>query len=176
MKDGHEDRNTDPLTAIEKNKVLQDSRCFDDRQINSKECLSIITKILFLLNQGEELTDNEGTELFFRVTKLFQSTDPRLRRMVYLILKELKPKESEAMMVTSSLMRDISGSTDNFYKANAIRVLAKVVDASIIGQVERYIKTAVVERNDLVASAAIMAGIRLVKLAPEIIKRWVAEV
>jgi len=52
--------------------------------------------------------------------------------MVYLILNELKPKESEAIMVTSSLMRDISNNENNFYKANAIRDLSKIIDSSLL--------------------------------------------
>ena len=38
----------------------------------------------------------EATEVFFAVTKLFQSKDPNLRRMVYLIIKEISPSSDEA--------------------------------------------------------------------------------
>ncbi|XLS93846.1 hypothetical protein HN51_069854, partial [Arachis hypogaea] len=37
----------------------------------------------------------EATEIFFAVTKLFQSRDLGLRRMVYLIIKELSPSSDE---------------------------------------------------------------------------------
>lgn len=37
----------------------------------------------------------EATEVFFSVTKLFQSRDIGLRRMVYLIIKELSPSADE---------------------------------------------------------------------------------
>ncbi|XLR23493.1 hypothetical protein S83_051393, partial [Arachis hypogaea] len=37
----------------------------------------------------------EATEVFFAVTKLFQSRDLGLRRMVYLIIKELSPSLDE---------------------------------------------------------------------------------
>lgn len=37
----------------------------------------------------------EATEVFFSVTKLFQSKDTGLRRMVYLIIKELSPSSDE---------------------------------------------------------------------------------
>lgn len=37
----------------------------------------------------------EATEVFFSVTKLFQSRDIGLRRMVYLMIKELSPSADE---------------------------------------------------------------------------------
>lgn len=37
----------------------------------------------------------EATEVFFAVTKLFQSKDIGLRRMVYLMIKELSPSADE---------------------------------------------------------------------------------
>ena len=37
----------------------------------------------------------EATEVFFATTKLFQSKDVGLRRMVYLMIKELSPSADE---------------------------------------------------------------------------------
>jgi hypothetical protein len=37
----------------------------------------------------------EATEVFFSVTKLFQSKDIGLRRMVYLVIKEISPSSDE---------------------------------------------------------------------------------
>ena len=42
----------------------------------------LITKLLHLVTQGDELSSNEVTEVFFGVTKLFQSNDMNLRRCV----------------------------------------------------------------------------------------------
>lgn len=39
----------------------------------------------------------EATEVFFAVTKLFQSKDVGLRRMVYLMIKELSPSADEVL-------------------------------------------------------------------------------
>ncbi|KAL5972354.1 hypothetical protein ACLOJK_041608 [Asimina triloba] len=44
---------------------------------------------------GETFTKVEATEVFFAVTKLFQSKDSGLRRMVYLMIKELSPSADE---------------------------------------------------------------------------------
>ena len=35
------------------------------------------------------VTQKEATEVFFSVTKLFQAKDANLRRMVYLVIKEV---------------------------------------------------------------------------------------
>jgi coatomer protein complex subunit gamma len=84
---------------------------------------------MYLMNEGEELTEAESTDVFFKITKLFQSNDVNLRRMVYLILKELNVKDTEVFIVVSSLQRDISGNVDLF-RGNAIRVLARILDPS----------------------------------------------
>ena len=41
------------------------------------------------MNMGDTLSSSENSEVFFGVTKLFQSTDVNLRRMMYLFIKEV---------------------------------------------------------------------------------------
>ncbi|KAL6221108.1 hypothetical protein ACLB2K_008860 [Fragaria x ananassa] len=77
---------------IEKGAVLQEARVFfNDAQLDSRRCYLVITKLLYLLNRGETFTKIVTTEVFFAMTKLVQSTDKGLRRMVYLMIKELLP-------------------------------------------------------------------------------------
>ena len=101
--------------------------------------------------------------MFFSVTKLFQSKDSNLRRMVYLIIKEICPSENEVIIVTSSLMKDMNSKID-LYRSNAIRALCNITDAGLLGQIERYLKQAVVDRNAVVASAALVSGTHLLKV------------
>ncbi|KAI8027574.1 Coatomer subunit gamma-2 [Camellia lanceoleosa] len=108
-----------PFLGIEKGAVLQEARVFNDPQLDPRRCSQVITKLLYLLNQGESFTKVEATEVFFSVTKLFQSKDLGLRRMVYLIIKELSPSADKVIIVTSSLMKDMNSKTD-MYRANAI--------------------------------------------------------
>jgi coatomer protein complex subunit gamma len=54
-----------------------------------KKCCQLITKLLHILTQGEPFTSTETTDVFFGVTKLFQSKDANLRRMMYLFIKEV---------------------------------------------------------------------------------------
>ncbi|CAL9151207.1 unnamed protein product [Musa hybrid cultivar] len=147
-----------PFLGIEKGTVLQEARVFNDPQLDARRCAQV-----------------EATEVFFAVTKLFQSKDTTLRRMVYLIIKELSPSADEVIIVTSSLMKDMNSKID-MYRANAIRVLSKITDGTLLTQIERYLKQAIVDKNPVVASAALVSGIHLLQTNPEIVKRWSNEV
>ncbi|MBA0688057.1 hypothetical protein Goari_005866, partial [Gossypium aridum] len=95
--------------------------------------------------------------------------------MVYVIIKELSPSADEVIIVTSSLMKDMTSKTD-MYRANAIRVLCQITDGTLLTQIERYLKQAIVDKNPVVASAALVSGIHLLQTNPEIVKRWSNEV
>ncbi|CAN0866802.1 Coatomer subunit gamma [Linum grandiflorum] len=164
-----------PFLGIEKGAVLQEARVFNDPQLDPRRCSQVITKLLYLLNQGESFTKVEATEVFFSVTKLFQSRDVGLRRMLYLMIKELSPSSDEVIIVTSSLMKDMNSKTD-MYRANAIRVLCRITDGVLLTQIERYLKQAIVDKNPVVASAALVSGILLLQTNPEVVKRWSNEV
>jgi hypothetical protein len=89
----------------------------------------VLTKVLYLINTGETFSNEEAVDLFFAVTKLFQSPDVHLRRMVYLIIKELKIESDSSLIVVSCLSKDMTSKIDLF-RANSIRVLAKIMDVS----------------------------------------------
>lgn len=65
--------------------------------------------------------------------------------------------------MTSSLMKDMNSKTD-LYRANAIRVLCRITDGGLLGQIERYLKQAVVDKNPVVSSAALVSGIHLLQV------------
>jgi coatomer protein complex subunit gamma len=72
-------------------------------------------------------------------------------------------------------MKDMNSKTD-MYRANAIRVLCRIIDGTLLTQIERYLKQAIVDKNPVVASAALVSGIHLLQANPEIVKRWSNEV
>jgi coatomer subunit gamma len=137
-----------PFQNLEKTTVLQEARTFNDTPVNPRKCTHILTKILYLLNQvrhsecllsrnpninlllniqGEVLGTVEATEAFFAMTKLFQSRDVILRRMVYLGIKDLAGIAEDVIIVTSSLTKDMTGRED-MYRAAAIRALCSITD------------------------------------------------
>lgn len=163
-----------PFQNIEKTTVLQEARTFNDTPVNPRKCTHILTKILYLLNQGEQLGTTEATEAFFAMTKLFQSRDVILRRMVYLGIKELSAIAEDVIIVTSSLTKDMTGKED-LYRAAAIRALCSITDVTMLQAIERYMKQAIVDRNSAVSSAALVSSLHLTKIAGDVVKRWVNE-
>jgi len=139
-----------------------------------------MTKVLYLLNNGVEFTAQEATDLFFAATKLFQSQDPILRRMTYLVLKELTPYAKDVIIVCASLTKDMNSKNNN-YRANAIRALCCAVDdMALLGQQgDRLLKQAVVDKDPYVSTSALVSAYHLSHVSPqnqEIIKRWLQEV
>ena len=131
-----------------------------------------MAKILYLINQGETLGTTEATECFFAITKLFQSKDTVLRRMVYLGIKCLSTIAEDVIIVTSSLTKDMTGKED-MYRASAIRALCTITDATMLQAIERYMKQAIVDRNAAISSAALVSSLHLSRTGGgmEVVKR-----
>uniref|UniRef100_A0A1B6DU23 Coatomer subunit gamma n=3 Tax=Clastoptera arizonana TaxID=38151 RepID=A0A1B6DU23_9HEMI len=108
------------------------------------------------------------------MTKLFQSKDVMLRRMVYLGIKDLSSLADDVIIVTSSLTKDMTGHED-LHRAAAIRALCSITDVTMLQTIERYMKQAIVERNSAVSSAALVSSLHLTKVAGDVVKRWVNE-
>ncbi|CAD0109666.1 unnamed protein product [Aureobasidium uvarum] len=131
--------------------------------------------ISLLLFTGEKFPQNEATSLFFGISKLFQNKDASLRQMVYLVIKELANTAQDVIMVTSSIMKDTAVGSDVVYRANAIRALCRIIDASTVQAIERNIKTAIVDKTPSVSSAALVSSYHLLPIARDIVRRWQSE-
>ncbi|KAL0858780.1 hypothetical protein ABMA27_011249 [Loxostege sticticalis] len=169
-----EDSGGNPYQNLDKTIVLQEARYFNQSPVNPRKCSLILTKILYLLNQGEKFTTQEATEAFFATTKLFQSKDVMLRRMVYLCIKELSTLAQDVIIVTSSLTKDMTGKED-LYRAAAIRALCSITDSTMLQAIERYMKQAIVDKNPAVSSAALVSALHLSSTAPDLVRRWANE-
>ncbi|XP_014776562.1 coatomer subunit gamma-2 [Octopus bimaculoides] len=173
-KKDEEDGGSNPYNHLEKATVLQEARTFNESPINPRKCSQILTKILYLLNQGENFGRTEATEAFFAMTKLFQSKDMTVRRLVYLGIKEMSSIADDVIIVTSSLMKDMTGREDQF-RGPAIRALCSITDGSMLQAIERYMKQAIVDKVHSVSSAALTSSLHLCKGNQEIVKRWINE-
>jgi len=154
--------------------VLSETRAFHESPLDAPKCVRLITELLYLLSQGSNLSTKEQDDLFFAFMKLFQSQNTRLRRMVYVLLKDISEGATSVFMVTNSLSKDMQSKNDS-YRANAIRV-SRILDAGTVAQIDRYLKAAVVDKSPFVASAALVCGVALAHSAPDMIRRWVNEV
>ncbi|KMZ07035.1 coatomer subunit gamma isoform X3 [Drosophila simulans] len=173
-KDEEEDGPSNAYQNLEKTSVLQETRTFNETPVNPRKCIHILTKILYLINQGEQLVAREATDCFFAMTKLFQSKDVVLRRMVYLGIKELSSIAEDVIIVTSSLTKDMTGKED-LYRAAAIRALCSITDNTMLQAVERYMKQCIVDKNAAVSCAALVSSLRLANTAGDVVKRWANE-
>jgi coatomer protein complex subunit gamma len=160
---------------LDKGVVLQETRMFSETPLRTRECYNLLTKILYLLSKGDQLNTKEATDVFFAVTKLFQSNDVPLRRMTYLVLKELTALAQDVIIAISILIKDMS-SNQEIFKANAIRVLCRITDTSMLTQIERYVKTAIVDKDPYVSSCALVSSIHLSHSSIEVVRRWNEEV
>ncbi|XP_063547114.1 coatomer subunit gamma-2-like [Cydia strobilella] len=159
---------------LDKTTLIQEARYFNSTPVNPRKCILILSKILYLLNQGEKLTTQEATDMFFATTKLFQSKDVMLRRLVYLCIKELSSMAQDVIIVTSSLTKDMTGKED-LYRAAAIRALCSITDSTMLQAIERYMKQAIVDKNPAVSSAALVSALHLSGTNPDLVRRWVNE-
>lgn len=169
-----EDGGGNQFQNLEKTTVLQEARTFNDTPVNPRKCAHILTKILYLLNQGEQLGTMEATDVFFAMTKLFQSRDVVLRRLVYLGIKELSSVAEDVIIVTSSLTKDMTGKED-LYRAAAIRALCTITDGGMLAAIERYMKQAIVDRSPAVSSAALVSSLHLTNVSGDVARRWANE-
>lgn len=162
--------------ALDKMTVFQEcSSGFNTSPIQSKKCRALLTKLVHLMSTGESFPAEEATSLFFSITKLFQHKDPSLRQMVYVAIKDLALTANDVIMVTSSIMKDVQDSSANIYKPNAIRALIRIIDASIVQNIERLMKTAISDKHPSVSSAALVSAYHLVPITKDVIRRWANE-
>ena len=94
-----------------------------------------------------------------------------------MIIKEMATKSQDIIIVTSSLTQDMTNAKlEAVYKASAIRALGMIIDGSMVPSVERFLKTAMADRNGHMASAALATGIHLFAANKEAVRRWLPDV
>ncbi|KAI0999402.1 putative coatomer subunit gamma [Podosphaera aphanis] len=176
MSYGKKDEDSDAaFLKVDRTSVFQEARLFNSSPIQPRKCRVLLTKIALLLYTGEKFPTNEATTLFFGISKLFQNKDASLRQMVHLIIKELAHSAEDIIMVTSTIMKDTGGGTDAIYRSNAIRALCRIIDASTLQSIERVIKTAIVDKNPSISSAALVSSYHLLPIARDVVRRWQSE-
>ncbi|EPQ29096.1 uncharacterized protein PFL1_03385 [Pseudozyma flocculosa PF-1] len=161
-----------PTFYQDKTSVIQEARVFNETPISPRKCRILLTKVVYLLYMGETFSRQEATTLFFGATKLFQHKDPALRQMVYLAIKELSPFADDIIMVTASIMKDMQPNVEVIYRPNAIRGLSRVVDPSMVQGLERFFKSAIVDKNTSISSAALVSAYQLQIAARDVVRRW----
>lgn len=63
-----------PFVGIQTGVVVREAyTLFNEQTLRTGKCITVLTKILYLITKGETFSDEEATQLFFAATKLFQS-------------------------------------------------------------------------------------------------------
>ncbi|KAH7107090.1 coatomer subunit gamma [Auriculariales sp. MPI-PUGE-AT-0066] len=158
-----------------KTTILQEARVFNESPVSPRKCRQLLTRIIYLFYTGETFVPIEATPLFFGITKLFQNKDAALRQMVYVAIKELSTVAEDVIMVTSSIQKDMQPNLEVVYRANAIRALCRIIDASMVQSTERFFKAAIVDKNTAISTAALVSSYHLFPVSKDVIKRWVNE-
>lgn len=72
-----------PFEHLDKGAVVQNVRLFSAPKVKSRDAYLLLTQLLYVLvAKGDVFTPDEATNVFFAVTKLFQSKDVRARAPV----------------------------------------------------------------------------------------------
>lgn len=77
------------------------------------------------------------------------------------------------------LSKDITQSDNEMYKANALRVLTKIIDDQYMQNLEKFLKPALIDKSNHVVSAGLVSLVNLYKRgghAMDIVKKSVNEV
>lgn len=163
-----------PFEGLEKTSALQQCRVFNDVRLDISACLRSMTQCLYLMCTGTTLTEMEATDLFFMSTKLLQSNHPRLRRLHYVLMKELSPLVEQRFIASNSLMIDIKSNNDSS-KCNGIRTLFKVMNSSLYASMDRTIVEALTSQSSNVVCAALVTGLHIAQVNPDIARKWVTQ-
>ena len=160
--------------SLTKQDVIIESSCFNERNFNPRTCQQVLTKLIYLFDKGEKFTDDELSTLFFAITKLFQSDDNNLKRLLFLTIKYMKDTPS-ICMITNCVTKDVNSSNSNI-KANALRLLPLIIESQNPIQLERTLKLSLVNKSKIIVDAALIASADIFKAMPEVIKKCSEEI
>lgn len=160
--------------SLTKQDVIIESSCFNDRNFNPRTCQQVLTKLIYLFDKGEKFTEDELSTLFFSITKLFQSEDNNLKRLLFLTIKYMKDTPSMCM-ITNCVTKDVSSTNPNI-KANALRLLPLIIESQNPIQLERNLKLSLVNKSKVIVDAALIACMDIFKLMPDVIRKCGEEI
>lgn len=66
-------------------------------------------------------------------------------------------------MVISQLTKDVAQNDNEMYKANALRVLTKIIDDLYVQSLEKYLNQALIDKSNHVVSASLVSLVNLYK-------------
>ena len=159
---------------LRKDLTLQNASIFNEKNVQSEQCIEILINLIYLLNKGEKFSEKEKESIFFSATKLLHNANPILRRIIFLFVKHLNWWQS-SFILTGSLITELNGD-DDLIKPNCFRLLGQITDASSVNVVERLLKEAINNKNHEVASSALCCTLFMSLKGFGIAKSWINEI
>ncbi|KAM3147093.1 hypothetical protein pb186bvf_000809 [Paramecium bursaria] len=164
----------EPMSKVNKPSILNESLNFNAFKAQAENCRIVLVKLIYLYNQGVQFSEQEVESLFFRITKLFVANSSRLRAMTYKLLKIIM-QQKFIHMIFQCLIKDLINE-NQFIKIEALKFIPFIQDEEYIVQLERFIHNALIDKNQLISSAALVVGIHIVNKYPNLVSKWQFEV
>lgn len=157
---------------VEISTVIQNCRVFNDVPLDVEKSIQAMMDLLYLLHSDKgELSQEEATDIFFMSTKLMQSSNLLLRRLHYILVKELAPKVEASYIASNSLIMDMKNINPSI-RGNALRTLFAVMDVSMYHTIDRMIVENFNSMHKEVTRAAYLTAIHLAVLNGEMVRKW----
>ncbi|KAK7195025.1 Coatomer subunit gamma [Novymonas esmeraldas] len=172
--DEDEEEEVLPFDGLDKAAALQECRIFNKIPLDEDGSVRAMTQVLYLISTGVRLTEAEATDVFFMSTKLMQSNYPKLRRLQYILMKELSPQVEQSFIASNALMTDIKKKGDSD-KSSAIRALYAIMDSSMYNSMDRTIVECMTSRNPSVVTAALVTGVHMSGTLPDMPRKWATQ-
>lgn len=172
--DEDEEEEVLPFEGLDKASALQECRVFNKIPLDEERSIQAMIQVLYLMSTGVRLTEAEATDIFFMSTKLMQSNYAKLRRLQYILMKELSPLVEQSFIASNALMMDIKKKGDSD-KSCAIRALYSIMDSSMYNSMDRTIVECMTSRNPNVVTAALVTGIHMSHTQPEMPRKWATQ-
>ncbi|EAX97477.1 Nonclathrin coat protein gamma - like protein, putative, partial [Trichomonas vaginalis G3] len=168
-------KSTDPKD-INTSAIINKSRVFRDVTLDLSKCRAAMIAILQATAIGVQFTDKEQTELFFSLTQLMHNQDPYIHRLLILLLKQIKIKPHDAIIITHSLSKDINGEVA-MTQGHAIRCLCSLLDANSALTLEKFLKPAISSNNPYTSSSALCGALKIIEGGrKDAVLRWLYEI
>ncbi|ELP89477.1 coatomer subunit gamma-2, putative [Entamoeba invadens IP1] len=130
---------------IEKVILFQQRDCCSKTHINVPMCKKFLTRIVAAMNKGDIFNEEESTEIFFALTKLFTSQDLTLRRLCDKI---------------------------SSFRCSSLRCLSRLMTPQIAPSIERFFKQTLVDSTMTVQIASLICCL---KLPQDIVQKYLTE-
>ncbi|KAM3147126.1 Coatomer subunit gamma-1 [Paramecium bursaria] len=162
----------EPFYSTSAQQVILKSICFNETKIDVQQSLQILNELIYVLNQGQQINQNEIDLLYFRVTKLLQFDCLSLKTMAYFTLK-LISNQSNKWILIQIVLNDIQ--SQKIIKLNALRLISHLQDLVNPNTMERILRNCILSYSQLLSSAAMLVGLKFLKNHPTMIRRLTNE-